>query len=49
VAALKFEREQGGQKHRPISKKTARRGEERREQIRYIDLKKFDEVLKKAN
>jgi hypothetical protein len=37
-----------GQKHKPISGKQRAEDDKLREQIRYIDLKQFDEALKAA-
>jgi hypothetical protein len=37
-----------GQKHKPISEKQRAEDDKLREQLRYIDLKKFDKALEKA-
>jgi hypothetical protein len=37
-----------GQKHKPISEKQRTEDDKLREQIRHIDLKKFDKALEKA-
>jgi hypothetical protein len=37
-----------GQKHKPISEKQRAEDDKLREQIRFIDLKKFDKALEKA-
>jgi hypothetical protein len=37
-----------GKKHKPISEKQRAEDDKLREQIRHIDLKKFDKVLEKA-
>jgi len=37
-----------GQKHKPISEKQRVEDDKLREQIRYIDLKKFDKGLERA-
>jgi hypothetical protein len=37
-----------GKKHKPISEKQRAEDDKLREQIRHIDLKKFDKALEKA-
>jgi hypothetical protein len=37
-----------GQKHKPISEKQRAEDDKLREQLRHIDLKKFDKALEKA-
>jgi hypothetical protein len=39
---------QRGKRHKPISEKQRAEDDKLREQIRFIDLKKFDKALEKA-